>query len=96
MATTAEIRRLIEKRRRELEAFDKLSKAEQQRRTVEGLNPYEPKAVRDRKRAAALERRKREFDKLPKEVRDAFTAMGASPYQVGQVIRRTCGNITTI
>lgn len=53
-----EIRRMIENRRRALKEFDSKPEAEQRRLTDQGLNPHEPKAVRNRKQ-----------DRLKKEIR---------------------------
>ena len=92
--TINDARQKIVSRRRELEAFDKLTATEKAQRRRAGLDPYETKATRERRKAIALEERKREFNKLPKEARDALTALGASPYTApGTVIRRECGTI---
>ena len=81
--------------RREQLAFDKLTPEEQEQRRRVGLDPYEPEFIRARKKAAALEERKRLFKKLPKETRDALTALGVSPYREdGEVIRRFGGGFS--
>ena len=53
------------------------------------MDPREPREVRERKKAATLERRKKEFDKLPKKERDILTAIGWSPYQAEKPINRS-------
>lgn len=93
---TDKIKRQLDQRKKELEAFDKLPKAEQERRTKIGLNPHEPLKVRRKKKLAEEERRKREFDKMPLEKRTLFESLGLSPYQKGQVIRRETGTIKTV
>ena len=48
---TETIRKLIERRRRELAEFDALPAKEKERRTEEGRNPYEPPEIRAAKQA---------------------------------------------
>lgn len=88
-----DIKAMIDRRRKELAEFDELPIEEQRRRTLIGRNPHEPKEVRERKKAAELERRKKEFDKLPEREREIRTMLGWSPYQDGQIIHRTSGTI---
>ena len=84
-----DLKRKIELKRRAFERFDALPEKRQKELTAVGLNPHEPKATRELKKAAALEKRKREFDKLPQAQRDILTAIGWSPYQVDKVVNRS-------
>ena len=91
-----EIRKLLKKRKKELMEFDKLPKEEKLRLTREGYNPHESKATRKRKRAAALEQRKKKFDNLSLEQRKALESFGWSPYQDRVIIRRVCGSFKAV
>lgn len=83
--------------RREQLAFDKLSEEEKRNRRIQGLDPYESKEVRAKKKAAYREERKRRFDKLPKDARAALTRIGLSPYQdEDTIIYRDCGPFKAI
>ena len=84
-----ELKKLIEQKRAAFEHFDSLPEKEKEQRRAAGLDPHEPKATRELKKATTLERRKKEFDKLPKEQRDILTAIGWSPYQADKVINRS-------
>ena len=84
-----ELKKQIEAKRKAFEHFDALPEKRQKELTAAGLNPHEPKATRELKKAAALEKRKKEFDKLPKEQRDILTAIGWNPHQQGQIINRS-------
>lgn len=84
-----ELKKLIEKKRAAFAEFDKLPKKEQEKLRAVGMDPHEPKATRELKKAAALEKRKAEFDKLPKEQRDILTAIGWNPHQSEQIINRS-------
>ncbi len=83
------------KQLKEQAEFDKLTPAEKERRRAAGMDPYEPEAIRNRKKALALEQRKKAFDKLPKEDRDALTRLGLSPYQDTEtIVHRESGYFT--
>ena len=84
-----DIQKLIDKKREAFRKFDAMSKEEQRKATERGENPHEAPAVREKRKAAYLEKRKREFDALPKERRDILTALGVSPHQAGQIINRS-------
>lgn len=84
-----DLNKAIEKKRKAFKEFDALPEKRQKELTAVGLNPHEPKATRELKKAAALEKRKKEFDKLPKEQRDILTAIGWSPYQADKPINRS-------
>ena len=84
-----DLNRAIEKKRKALKEFDAMSKEEQRKATERGENPHEAPAVREKRKAAYLEKRKREFDKLPKEQREIRERLGVSPYQAGQIINRS-------
>ena len=84
-----ELKKLIEKKRAAFAAFDALPKEEQKQRRAAGMDPHEPKATRELKKAATLKRRKKEFDKLPKEQREVLTAIGWSPYQEDKIVCRS-------
>lgn len=92
--TIKEIREKIQQRREQL-AFDKLSKADQEKLRAVGQDPYETDEIRAKRRAAEIERRKKNFDKLSEEARQALTALGVSPYQDGsEIIRRESGSFS--
>ena len=84
-----ELKKLIEKKRAAFAEFDKLPKKEQEKLRAVGMDPHEPKATRELKKAAALNKRKKAFDKLPKEQRDILTAIGWSPYDAEKPINRS-------
>ena len=84
-----ELKNLIEKKRAAFARFDALPEAEKKQRRDAGLDPHEPKATRELKKARALERRKKEFDRLPKKQRDILEAIGWSPHQHDQPINRS-------
>ena len=84
-----DLNKAIEKKRKAFKTFDAMSKEEQRKATERGENPHEAPAVREKRKAAYLEKRKREFDALPKERRDILTALGVSPHQAGQIINRS-------
>lgn len=88
-----DLNKAIEKKRKAFKAFDAMSAEEQRKATERGENPHESKAKREQRKAAYLEKRKKEFDKLPLEQRKIRTALGWSPYQDGEPIRRMCGEI---
>ena len=84
-----DIQKLIDKKREAFRRFDAMSKEEQRKATERGENPHEAPAVREKRKAAYLEKRKKEFDALPKEQRDIMERLGVSPYQAGQIINRS-------
>ena len=86
---TMDLNKLIDKRRAELARFDAMTAEEQRKATERGENPHDKPAVRKRKKAAYLEKEKRDFDALPKERRTILESLGASPYQRGQVVNRS-------
>lgn len=88
-----QIRKEINNRKKELEAFDRLSEEEKTLRTKAGLNPYESPKLRKRKREAELERRKKLFCNLPKKEREILTSLGLNPFDDDPVIIRTTGYI---
>ena len=90
---TADIKAMIDRRRRELAEFDKLPLKEQQRRTAQGLNPHEPLATRKAKQAKLKAEIEKRIDKLPKEERERLTALGVYRSKDGAVVRRMCGEI---
>ena len=87
------LKRALERRKRELMEFDKLSLKEQQRRTAQGLNPHEPLATRKAKQARIRAEIEKRMDKLTKEERERLTALGVYRSKDGAIIRRTCGEI---
>ena len=84
-----DLNKAIEKKRKAFKEFDALPEKRQKELTAVGLNPHEPKATRELKKTAALEKRKKEFDKLPKEQRDILTAIGWNPHQSEKIINRS-------
>lgn len=84
-----ELKKQIEAKRKAFKRFDAMTPAEQRKATERGENPHESKAKREKRKAANLEKRKREFDKLPKERRAILESLGVSPYQAGQIINRS-------
>ena len=84
-----DLNKAIEKKRKAFKKFDAMSKEEQRKATERGENPHEAPAVREKRKAAHLEKRKRAFDKLPKEQREVMERLGVSPYQAGQIINRS-------
>lgn len=84
-----DLKKAIEKKRKAFKEFDALPEKRQKELTAVGLNPHEPKATRELKKAAALEKRKAEFDRLPKEKRDILTAIGWNPHQAEKPINRS-------
>ena len=89
-----DLKKELEKRKKELKAFDKLSHEEKELRTKLGLNPYEPMKVRQKKRKAELDRRKKEFSEMPIERRNVLTSLGLNPYDEEEsYISRVTGTI---
>lgn len=84
-----DLNKAIKKRRAELARFDAMNADEQRAATERGENPHDKPAERKRKKAAYLERRKREFDALPKEKREVMERLGVSPYQKDTIICRS-------
>lgn len=84
-----DIQKLIDKKREAFRKFDAMSAEEQRKARERGEDPHEPKAKREKRKAADLEREKREFDKLPKEQRTIMEKFGCSPYQRGLVVCRS-------
>ena len=84
-----DIKKLIEKKKAAFAKFDAMTPEEQRKARERGEDPHEAPAVREKRKAAYLEKRKREFDALPKERRDILTALGVSPHQAGQIINRS-------
>ena len=84
-----DLKKAIEKKRKAFKEFDALSAEEQRKATERGENPHESKATREKRKAANLEKRKREFDKLPAERLAILESLGASPYQAGQIVNRS-------
>lgn len=84
-----ELKKQIEAKRKAFKRFDAMTPAEQRAARERGEDPHESKAIREKRKAAALEKRKREFDKLPKKQRDILTAIGWSPYQVDKIVNRS-------
>lgn len=89
----AKAKRAIDKHRRKFAAFDAMSDEEKRRATANGLNPYEPKHVRDRKQAAIQKEIDRHIRTLPKDVQEELRSLGVFGDCDGQVIRRTTGAI---
>lgn len=87
----AKARRAVEKHRRKFAAFDAMSDEEKRRATANGLNPYEPKHVRDRKQAAIQKEIDRHIRTLPKDVQEELRNLGVFGDCGGQVIRRSTG-----
>ena len=85
----------VEKRRREYQRFDAMTEEEKRIATENGLNPYEPKAVRDKKQAAV----KRELDKffrsLPRDTQEELRSLGIYGNKADRIIRRSTGEIRT-
>lgn len=91
--TIKELKELLEKRKREIKAFDRLTDEEKDLRTKLGLNPYEPMRVREKKRKAELQRRKKEYNEMPLERRNVLCSLGLNPYDEETYISRVTGTI---
>lgn len=85
MKTTAEIKKDIARRKRQLEQFDKLPKEKQAEKTKAGLNPHESKATRDKRKKANLEERKRQFKLLPEKIKEIHRALELDPAETEQI-----------
>ena len=89
MDTLKELKRLITRRKKELEYFDSLPKEEQERLTKKGYNPHEDEATRSARKKHSLEQRKKEFNALPKKEREILRAFGYDPNdEVEKIIYR--------
>ena len=82
-----DIKKALEKRKRELAAFDKKTEAEKKQLTEIGLNPYESEKVRARRKKAYTEKRQREFEKLPEKEKRILTALGFAPHEYETIER---------
>lgn len=89
------VRKRIQQRREVLAKFNALPASERAALTMQGRNPYDTIAERERKRAAWNMEQRRKFDRLPKDTRDKITDLGLSPYQEPDAIQyRATGKIT--
>lgn len=87
MDTMDKLRKQLNDKRAAFRAFDALPKEEQAKRRIAGMDPHEPKELRERKK---------KFNRLPKEQRDIRTALGWNPHRTNQIIRRTTGDIRVL
>ena len=90
-----DIKKAIDKRKRELANFDKRTETEKKQLTEIGLNPYESEKQRAKRKKAYMEKRQREFEKLPEKEKRILTALGWAP-QTGDVIERAIRKDITI
>ena len=94
MSNIEKAKKQVGERKKEFEAFDKLTPEEKEARRRMGRDPYESPKERARKQARERSRYRRWFNSLKKETRAKLEELGLSPDRDSNAItRRGCNSL---